>query len=115
VQVQLLGLVILILWALLWSLGLFYILKNINRLKYGEVFEIVGLDQLALYNRADFKAKHGVDKDALERVEQKQRLGQNYSKSQKAKIRSQAKIKESQATINLSQPKITSTNTKSFF
>jgi len=50
-------------------------LRKINRLKYGDVYEIVGLDQLALYNRADFKAKHGVDKDALERVEQKQRLG----------------------------------------
>jgi hypothetical protein len=47
------------------------LLKRINRLKYGEVFEIVGLDQLALYSRTDFKAKHGIDKEALERVEQK--------------------------------------------
>ena len=74
-------------------MGLFYTLKKINRLKYGEVYEIVGLDQLALYNRLDFKAKYGVDKDALERVEQKQRLGQNFSKSQKAKIRQKAKSK----------------------
>lgn len=56
-------------WSVVCSTILFYLLKKINRLKYGEVFEIVGLDQLALYNRMDFKAKHGIDKEALERVE----------------------------------------------
>ena len=66
-----LALFTLISWAIAWSIGLFYLLKKVNRLKYGEVFEIVGLDQLALYNREEFKIKHGVDKDALERVEQK--------------------------------------------
>lgn len=40
-----------------------------NRFKYGEVYEIVGLDLLALYNSVDFKAKVGVDKEALERIE----------------------------------------------
>ena len=65
------GLSTLVLWAVICSTALFYLLKKINRLKYGEVFEIVGLDQLALYSRTDFKAKHGIDKEALERVEQK--------------------------------------------
>jgi hypothetical protein len=67
--VQLLGIVVLIAWAIFWSAGLFHVLKRVNRLKYGEVYEIVGLDYLALYNNADFKAKVGVDKEALERIE----------------------------------------------
>lgn len=81
---------------------MFYLLKKVNRLKYGEVYEIVGLDLLALYNSVDFKIKVGVDKEALERIEQKQRLGQNFTKSQKAKIRQKAKVKNTNASIHLS-------------
>ena len=81
ISVQFLGLIIIIAWSLMWSFGLFYLLKRVNRLKYGEVYEIVGLDLLALYNSVDFKLKVGVDKEALERIEQKQRLGQNVTKS----------------------------------
>jgi hypothetical protein len=58
------------LWDYLFNCT-FLLAWRINRLKYREVFEIVGLDQLALYSLADFKAKHGIDKEALERVEQK--------------------------------------------
>ena len=54
----------------MWSWIFFYFLKKIKRLKYGEIFEIVGLDNLAL-NNTDYFLKVGLSKDVIERIEQK--------------------------------------------
>lgn len=54
----------------MWSWVFFYLLKKIKRLKYGEIFEIVGLDNLAL-NSTDYFLKVGLSKDVIERIEQK--------------------------------------------
>jgi hypothetical protein len=57
-------------WGVMWSWVFFYLLKKIKRLKYGEIFEIVGLDNLAL-NSTDYFLKVGLSKDVIERIEQK--------------------------------------------
>lgn len=65
-----LGITVLTSWGVMWSWIFFYLLKKIKRLKYGEIFEIVGLDNLAL-NNTDYFLKVGLSKDVIERIEQK--------------------------------------------
>jgi len=74
----LLGIVVITLWGVLWSWLVFYLLKKIKRLKYGEIFEIVGLDSLTL-NNTDYYLKMGLSKEIVERIEMKQRVGQKIS------------------------------------
>ncbi len=63
-----LGITVLTSWGVMWSWIFFYLLKKIKRLKYGEIFEIVGLDNLAL-NNTDYFLKVGLSKDVIERIE----------------------------------------------
>ena len=49
-------------------------MKKIKRLRYGEIYEIVGLDSLSLPS-SEYYLKVGISKETIERIEQKQRLG----------------------------------------
>jgi hypothetical protein len=72
--VHLFGLVVISAWGVLWSWPFFVLLKKLKRLKYGEIYEIVGLDSLTLSSN-DFYMKLGLSKEVVERIEYKQRIG----------------------------------------
>jgi ammonia channel protein AmtB len=48
VSVQLFGLFVIITWAVLWSWGIFYLLKKAKRLKVGEIYDVIGQDTFSL-------------------------------------------------------------------
>jgi len=48
VSVQLFGLFVIITWAVLWSWGIFYLLKIAKRLKVGEIYDVIGQDTFSL-------------------------------------------------------------------
>ena len=56
-------------------------MKKIKRLKYGEVYEIVGLDSLTL-SSLEYDRKMGLTKETIERIEQRQRMGQKISSNE---------------------------------
>jgi hypothetical protein len=51
-------------WGILFSWPFFYLIKRIKRLKYGEIYEIVGLDSLTL-NEFDYGARIGLSKETV--------------------------------------------------
>lgn len=71
---------------MLWSWFYFLLLKKLKRLRYGEIYEIVGLDALSL-NSQEYYLKVGISKEVIERIEQKQRLGQKVSNAEMQRFR----------------------------
>lgn len=57
-------------WGVVWSWPFFLLMKKIKRLRYGEIFEIVGLDSLSLAS-LDYITDVGLPKETVERIEQK--------------------------------------------
>lgn len=55
------------------------LMKRTNRLRYGEIFEIIGLDNLMLPS-SEFRKKTGLFKEIVEKIEHKQRVGAKISK-----------------------------------
>jgi hypothetical protein len=46
------------------------LMKRANRLRYGEIFEIIGFDNLALPS-SEFRKKTGLFKEIVEKIEHK--------------------------------------------
>jgi hypothetical protein len=57
-------------WGVMWSWPFFLLMKKIKRLRYGEIYEIVGLDSLSLPS-FEYITDVGLPKETVERIEQK--------------------------------------------
>ena len=74
VSIHILAMFVISAWGILWSWPLFELLNRMKRLRFGEIYEIVGLDSMTL-NSQDFYMKFGFSKEITERIECKQRTG----------------------------------------
>jgi len=72
-----LGAVVLIIWTVAISLAFFSILKAHNRFRVGNIFEVVGLDQMT--KKSDFDDLLSIE--TISKVEQRQRNEDSYKKN----------------------------------
>ena len=67
---------VLILWTVFISLSFFSILRRHNRFRVGNIYEVVGLDQLT--KKSDFDDL--LSNETISKIEVKQRNEDNYQK-----------------------------------
>ena len=74
--IQLLGAIVLIMWTVLISLAFFAILVYHKRFRVGNIYEIVGLDQMT--KKSDFDDL--LSMDTISKVEARQRSDETYKR-----------------------------------